>query len=201
LKGIYTILIDKFTSRDDFIFYFDRVATTLINKGLEFNNFENISITTPLDASFETVTASDTVIAVSIIRSGDCFMHSLRKTLPEIAIGKLLIQSDSKTGEPQLHTNALPKDISSDNKRIILLDAQIISGAAVIMAIQVLIDYGVDARNITLVCYLATEIGLSRVLKAFRDVKVVVGEIGYRQKLESETWFRKRFIDEKYFGT
>lgn len=201
LKGIYTILINKDTPRDDFVFYFDRVATILINKALELNSFKDITIETPLNVKFDTVAPSETVIAVNIIRSGDCFMHSLRKTIPEIAIGKLLIQSDSTTGEPQLHTNALPKDLEKGHRKILLLEAQIISGAAVIMAIQVLIDHGVSVDDITVVCYLASEIGLSRILKAFKQVKVVVAEIGYRNNLENQTWFRKAFIDEKYFGT
>ncbi|CCH42709.1 hypothetical protein BN7_2253 [Wickerhamomyces ciferrii] len=199
--GIYTILLNKQTKRDDFIFYFDRIATTLINKALEFLDFQNVEIETPLNIKFNTKEPSQPVVAVNIIRSGDCFMHSLRKTLPEIAIGKLLIQSDITTGEPQLHSDTLPPKIASNNTRVLLLDAQIISGAAIIMAIQVLVDHGVDPGNITVVSYLATETGLSRILKAFKKVNVVVGEVGFRDKIQSETWFRKRFIDTDYFGT
>lgn len=200
-RGIYTILLDKKTKRDDFIFYFDRIATTLINKALEFTSFETIEIETPLNIKMKTPAPSETAVAVNIIRSGDCFMHSLRKTLPEIAIGKLLIQSDSTTGEPQLHSESLPPNIEQKNTRILLLDAQVISGAAIIMSIQVLIDHGVDPSNITVVTYLATEIGLSRIMKAFKEVTVIVGEIGFHDKIESEGWFRKRFIDTDYFGT
>lgn len=69
------------------------------------------------------------------------------------------------------------------------------------MAIQILIDHGVEPEAITAITYLATEVGLSRVLKAFPTVKVVVGEIGLRAKQEQETWFATRFIDSTYFGT
>lgn len=207
-KGIYTILLNKNSSRDDFIFYFDRIATTLVNKALEFHEFKRVTIETPLKVELETVAPQDTPIAVSIIRSGDCFMHSLRKTLPEIAIGKLLIQSDSFTGEPQLHTESLPPSIASENTKVLLLDAQIITGAAVIMAIQVLLDHGVKEENITVVCYLANETGLKRVLMAFKQVKFVLGVIGYRGSMRPEInggnpqlWFRSRFIDSRYFGT
>lgn len=199
--GIYTILLNKKTPRDDFIFYFDRIATTLINSALEFTAFKTIEVETPLNIKFQTMAPSETVVAVNIIRSGDCFMHSLRKTLPEIAIGKLLIQSDSTTGEPQLHSESLPPHVDDKSTRVLLLDAQVISGAAIIMAIQVLVDHGVDPSNITVVTYLATEIGLSRIMKAFKQVTVVVGEIGFHEKMQKETWFRKRFIDTEYFGT
>ncbi|KAH3673545.1 hypothetical protein WICMUC_003652 [Wickerhamomyces mucosus] len=201
LRGVYTVLLNKETSRADFIFYFDRIATNLINKALEFQTFEKTCLITPLNIRFEGVLPSDQIIAVSIIRSGDCFMHSLRKTIPEVPIGKLLIQSDSTTGEPRLHTEALPPCIDEANTKVLLLDAQIISGAAVIMATQVLVDHGVKPENIVLVTYLATEIGLGRLLKAFKGIKVVVGEIGFREDLIRQSWFRTRFIDAKYFGT
>lgn len=198
IRGIYTILLDNDTSRDDFIFYFDRMAMILINKALESLDFTEITIQTPL-APIKTVVSTSNVIAVNIIRSGDCFMHSLRKTLPEVAVGKLLIQSDAFTGEPQLHTEALPQGI--DGAKILLFDAQIISGAGIIMAIQVLVDHGVAPKDIIVVTYLGSEIGISRIMRAFSDVSVVVGQVGYRDKMDKETWFRRRFIDAKYFGT
>ena len=101
----------------------------------------------------------------------------------------------------QLHSESLPPHVDDKSTRVLLLDAQVISGAAIIMAIQVLVDHGVDPSNITVVTYLATEIGLSRIMKAFKQVTVVVGEIGFHEKMQKETWFRKRFIDTEYFGT
>ncbi|CDR36296.1 CYFA0S01e00188g1_1 [Cyberlindnera fabianii] len=199
-RGIYTILLNKCTERDDFIFYFDRIATTLISRALELTEYTPVTITTPL-AEMTTVKSTSEVIAVNIIRSGDCFMHSLRKTLPEIAIGKLLIQSDSTTGEPQLHAESLPRDIAQKGTKVLLMDAQIISGAAVIMAIQVLTDHGVRPENITVVTYLAMDVGLGRVLSAFKGVNVVVGQVGKASEMDEKPWFRKRFIDEMYFGT
>jgi uridine kinase len=201
-RGIYTILLNHDTPMDDFIFYFDRIATKLINKALEScSDYAPTTIITPLGTSMDTIVPISNIIAVNIIRSGDCFMHSLRKTIPEIAIGKVLIQSDVTTGEPQLHAEALPPGISSPGNKVLLLDAQVISGAGLIMAIQVLVDHGVQPRDIVAVTYIAAEIGISRIMRAFKDVTVVVGEVGYRENIISEPWFRKRFIDTEYFGT
>lgn len=201
MRGIYTILLDRETSMDDFIFYFDRVAMTLINKALEScTEYREVVVETPLTA-MKSVIPSSKFVAVNIVRSGDCFMHSLRKTLPEVAIGKLLIQSDATTGEPQLHTEALPHGIDDSNAKVLLFDAQIISGAGIIMAIQVLADHGVKPQNIVVITYLGSEVGLSRIMRAFKDVTVVVGMVGYRDGISKEPWFRKRFIDSKYFGT
>ena len=138
-------------------------------------------------------------------------MNSVRKTLPEIIIGKLLIQSDIETGEPRLHMEALLPTITLPNTKVFLFDAQIISGAACIMAIQVLIDYGVDTLNIIVCAYLSTEIGLRRILRAFPDIKIVVGKLSTmygevkeynKEGCKDTDWiFSNRFIDSLYFGT
>lgn len=208
IKSIHTILINKNTSRDDFIFFFNRIATILINKALECLTYlpPAHKVLTPLDYTVEnSMELVETVIAVNIIRSGDCFMTSLKRTLPDIKIGKLLIQSDSKTGEPQLHSLSLPMGINNRNTKILLMDAQIISGSAVIMSIQVLIDHGIDMKDIIMVCYLASEKGVRRILSAFPDVKIVVGKFGSLnengQDVDSDWWFRNRYIDSLYFGS
>ncbi|CAH2355663.1 uridine kinase [[Candida] railenensis] len=228
-NGVNSILLSKDTDRTDFIFYFDIIAFKIIEHALEFlTEFEeNIPISTYGNYTYNGMKSKDEIIAVNIIRSGDCFMSSVKKTFPEIAIGKLLIQSDSMTGEPQLHTESLPKSIknvSKTGRKIFLFDAQIISGAASIMAIQVLVDYGISVKDIILCSYLSTEIGIRRIIHAFPDVKLVLGKVssmnssqeeglvrgevvdkidGYNLEGFKDTdWvFSNRYIDSLYFGT
>ncbi|AGO12756.1 AaceriADR288Wp [[Ashbya] aceris (nom. inval.)] len=205
--SLKTMILDSKLDRDDFVFYFDRIATILVARALD-----DIAIMregTPL------VTASgyplqapvyvnfDKITAVNIVRSGDCFMASLRKTVPNISIGKLLIQSDSQTGEPQLHCEFLPEDIDSAFDQVLLMDAQIISGAAIIMAIQVLVDHGVDLSKIKVIVYLATEIGIRRIINAFNNkIVIYAGEIISDDSMTDGqcNWARVRFIDSRYFG-
>ncbi|KAG8688377.1 Uridine kinase, partial [Ceratobasidium sp. 423] len=47
LRGIYTILRDKETSREDFIFYADRLATLICEKAMELLPFKNVTVSTP----------------------------------------------------------------------------------------------------------------------------------------------------------
>ncbi|GMM35862.1 uridine kinase [Saccharomycopsis crataegensis] len=210
ISAINTILTNKATSIDDFIFFFNRISSILISKALELLTYKpsDIPIITPtnvpVDNALEVV---EEAIAVNIIRSGDCFMNSLKRTHPEIKIGKLLIQSDRKTGEPQLHSIMLPKNVGDKSlkKKILLMDAQIISGAAVIMSIQVLLDHGVTMEDIIIVCYSATEQGTRRILAAFSKVKIVLARIGSmdgrNKECDNDWWFRTRYIDTMYYGT
>ena len=156
-KGINSLLFDVNTERSDFIFYFNRISALIIELALELvTDYEPVRI----NDNFNGLRMVNEIMAVNIIRSGDCFMSSIKRTFPEISIGKLLIQSDSRTGEPQLHFDSLSKEMSG-GKKILLFDSQIISGAASIMAIQVLIDHKVNEEDIILCSYLSTEIGLS----------------------------------------
>lgn len=212
-KGINSILFDESTKRSDFIFYFDRMANLIIESAIDqLTNYKPIDVSTN-KYIFKGLKQMDDLIAVTIIRSGDCFINSIKKTFVDIPIGKLLIQSDSMTGEPQLHTERLPRGIDCiSNKKILLFDAQIISGAAAIMAIQVLLDHKVDQKDIIFCSYLSTEIGVRRISRVFPNVKLVVGKLSslgdssdfpfYNPEkfLDNHWHFKNRFVDSIYFG-
>ena len=213
VKGINSILFDTSTSRNDFIFYFNRMCGLLIELAQEFmTNYTNVDIDTGKGIYHGKKLLQNQYNAVNIIRSGDCFMASIKKSFPVISIGKLLIQSDSTTGEPQLHFERLPHKLSD---KIMLFDSQIISGAGAIMAIQVLLDHHVKEQDIILITYLSTEIGIRRIVNVFPKVKIVVGKLSSMEDsnsnnkvwynnegfLDSHWHFRNRFIDSLYLGT
>ncbi|CCE63006.1 hypothetical protein TPHA_0D03710 [Tetrapisispora phaffii CBS 4417] len=205
VKALRTMLLDKNLSRDDFVFYFDRVATILLSSALNNINIQSrVTIETPEGHHEKNMIRCDfdSVIAVNIIRSGDCFMSSLKNTIPSIAIGKLLIQSDSQTGEPQLHAEFLPPNIHLCNS-VLLMEAHVITGANAIMAIQVLLDNDISLKNIKLVVYMATEVGIRRILNAFgSSIQIYVNFIISNEKIKSgnHNWAVTKFIDTKYFG-
>ncbi|KAK9455674.1 uridine kinase family-domain-containing protein [Dipodascopsis uninucleata] len=191
IKAIHTILFDRTTSKEDFIFYFERVATILIENALNFLPYKRRVIMTPCGLQYSGLETCIDTCAVEIMRAGACFENSLRKNLPEVAIGKILIQSDARSGEPFLHYLKLP---NVENKFVFLLDTQATSGAAAIMAIRVLLDHSVQQDHICFVTYVADRrFALRRILSAFPKVKIVAGKI--------EDDVRRRFIDLRYFGS
>ena len=203
--SLRTMLLDQSLKRDDFVFYFDRMASILLSNALnDISIQERVTIETPEGniARDQIKCDFNSVMAVSVIRSGDCFMRSLKKTIPGIAVGKLLIQSDSQTGEPQLHCEFLPPNVR-DYKTIFLMEAHIISGAASIMAIQVLLDHGIPLENIKIILYMATELGIRRIMNAFNGkVNIFVGTIITTEQIKEGNceWALSKFIDTKYFG-
>ena len=75
-------------------------------------------------------------------------MSGTKDVCKDVRIGKILIQTNVVTGEPELYYLKLPENIK--NYRIILMDSAVATGAAALMAIRVLMDHDVPEENITL---------------------------------------------------
>ncbi|KAI0368662.1 armadillo/beta-catenin/plakoglobin [Pilatotrama ljubarskyi] len=183
LRGIYTILRDRTTSREDFIFFTDRLSTFLSEKAVEFLPFKDKIVTTPVEAKYMGKELSgENVCGVSILRSGGPLEQGLRRVIQDIRMGSLLIQSEVHTGEPLLLHSMLPVCIRqrhlAQNSFVFLLDAQIGTGAAAFMAIRVLLDHGVPQENIIFVTFIVAACGGVRVLqRAFPKVRIVCGAV------------------------
>ena len=131
---------------------------------------------------------STEVSAVVILRSGGTLENGLKRVVPEARIGRILIQSNSRTGEPELHFLKLPPAL--DGHRVLLLDPQVASGAGAIMAMQVLKDHGVKEENIVLATYLSSITGLRRITKVYPRVKIVTACV--------REGFERRWVDTRY---
>ena len=115
----------------------------------------------------------------------------LKRVIPDCKIGRLLVQSNHRTGEPELHYSYLPEDIASHSS-VLLLDPQMSSGGAALMTVRVLVDHGVKQNRIVFVTYSAGKLGINRLLKVFPDIKMVVCRI-----VEDH---HERWVEKKYFG-
>ncbi|KAI0710271.1 armadillo/beta-catenin/plakoglobin [Earliella scabrosa] len=183
LQGIYTIMRDRTTSREDFIFFTDRLSTFLSEKAMEFLPYQTKTVTTPVSATYAgKQLAVDHVCGISILRSGGPLERGLRRVIQDIRMGSLLIQSESSTGEPLLLHSMLPTCIRqrhlAEKSFVFLLDAQIGTGAAAFMAIRVLLDHGVPQENIIFVTFVVAACGGVRVLqRTFPKVRIICGAI------------------------
>ncbi|KAG6335669.1 hypothetical protein ID866_3427 [Astraeus odoratus] len=181
--GIYTILRDEKSSRQDFIFFVDRLATLLIEKAMDLLPHRPKVVTTPIDTECHGKELDiKNICGVSILRSGGPLEKGLQRVLSDVTIGSLLVQTDAKTGEPLLLHVMLPKCIRERHLAIdtwvFLLDAQISTGASAFMAIRTLLDHGVQQDHIVFVTFLVARTGGIHVLqRAFPKVKIICGAI------------------------
>ncbi|KAI1851589.1 hypothetical protein JX265_012329 [Neoarthrinium moseri] len=190
IRGMRTILQDIDTTSEDFIFYFDRLSCLLIEEALNNVHFREKFVETPQGHRYRGLTAKGEVSAVIVLRGGATFEAGLRRVIPDCRTGRLLIQSNIRTGEPELHYLKLPSDISKHDS-VLLLDAQMSSGGSALMAVQVLVDHGVPQDRIVFATYSGGRVGIHRLTKVFPEITVVVANL--LSDIE-ERWVEKRYF-------
>jgi uridine kinase len=191
LRGIATILRNLTAPQEDFVFYMDRLTCMLVEKALDCHKFNPVKVKTPHNYTYSGLESSGTVSAVVILRGGSCMETGLKRTVPDCLTGRMLIQSNFRTGEPELHYLKLFHDIST-YEMVLLLDPQMSSGGAALMAVKVLIDHGVAEEKIIFVTCLAGKMGANRLMSVFPEMKLVAANIVDDKE--------KRWIEERYLG-
>ncbi|RMZ87852.1 hypothetical protein DV736_g4918, partial [Chaetothyriales sp. CBS 134916] len=191
IAGIATILRNMATTDEDFIFYFNRLTAILIGKALDCRNYEARKVVTPTKVAYNGIKAAGKVSAVVVLRGGSAMETGLKRTIPDCQTSRLLIQSNLRTGEPELHYLKLVPDLA-EHETVMLLDPQMPSGGAALMAVKVLTDHGVAEDRIVFVTCLAGKRGLKRLMSVFPQIKVVAaGIVGD---------YEKRWMEDRYFG-
>ncbi|XP_012510080.1 PREDICTED: uridine-cytidine kinase-like 1 [Propithecus coquereli] len=179
VRGMHTIIRDKETSRDEFIFYSKRLMRLLIEHALSFLPFQDCVVQTPQGQDYAgRCYSGKQITGVSILRAGETMEPALRAVCKDVRIGTILIQTNQLTGEPELHYLRLPKDISDDH--VILMDCTVSTGAAAMMAVRVLLDHDVPEDKIFLLSLLMAEMGVHSVAYAFPRVKIITTAVDKR---------------------
>jgi uridine kinase len=160
-------------------------------RALDCTEYVSATVKTPKQENYHGVRTSGSISAVAILRGGSCLETALKRTIPDCITGRLLIQTDQQTSEPELHYLKLPAGIEK-HSTVLLLDPQMASGGAALMAVRVLIDHGVEEHRIVFVTCAAGKCGLQRLSAVYPDVKVVVGRIEEEEE--------PRWLEFKYFG-
>mmetsp|Transcript_74095 Transcript_74095/g.211549 ORF Transcript_74095/g.211549 Transcript_74095/m.211549 type:complete len:223 (+) Transcript_74095:78-746(+) len=175
LKHLFTRIRDENTNCKDFAFYASRIMRIVAEESI------GSLPSTPLDitccgtgASFSgELVNEDNVCAVSIVRGGDSLLDAVRACSPAMAVGKILIQRDESTPEklPKMFYSKLPPNVA--NMDVLLVDPMLATGGSAIMAIQSLVDAGVNPDRIIFANVVACPEGLTNLYNAFPTVKVV----------------------------
>lgn len=190
VKSIHTLLQDSNLPREEFVFYFDRLAALLVERASDCIDFEPKQIETPQGYLYMGLKSSKEVSAVVILRGGSILEPALHRTLPDCKTSRLLIQTTEATEEPELHFLSLAPDISKHGL-VLLLDGQVCRGGAILMAVRVLVDHGVEEGRIVVVTYTAGRTGVNRLLAVFPEVRVVVGRLVGDTE---DRWAEKRYL-------
>lgn len=171
VRGLHTFIRDRKTPRDEFNFYSDRLMRILIENAMNFMPFKDATVTTPTNEKFNGKRNTAHICGVTIMRAGETMEHALRAVVKDCKMGKILIQTNEKTMEPELFYLRLPKNIHQ--YKILLMDATVATGAAAMMAIRVLLDHDVVEENILLLSLLMAGTGVHSLAYAFPKVALL----------------------------
>ncbi|CAI7605222.1 unnamed protein product [Penicillium bialowiezense] len=189
--GMNTILQNPESEQEDFVFYFDRLASILIERALDMTTYVSAEVETPQGNSYLGLHPKGAVSAVAILRGGSCLETALKRSIPDCITGRVLIQTNERNEEPELHYLKLPSQIE-EHSTVILMDSQMTSGSAALMAVRVLLDHGVAQDRIVFVTCAAGELGIKRLVAVYPQINVIVGRI--------EEEGEPRWIEKRYFG-
>ncbi|XP_021350989.1 uridine-cytidine kinase-like 1 isoform X3 [Mizuhopecten yessoensis] len=217
VQGLHTFIRNRETSRDEFIFYSKRLMRLLFEYAMSMLPFKSVKVETPQSVLYDgkrlnaTKMCNDSPIGgketevtlkicgVSILRAGETMEQALCEVCKDIRLGKILIQTNFDTGEPELHYLRLPKDIKETH--VMLMDATVATGAAAMMAIRVLLDHDVPEENILLLSLLMAESGVHSVAYAFPKVKIVTTAVDKQVNDKFHILPGIGNFGDRYFGT
>ncbi|GMT25116.1 hypothetical protein PFISCL1PPCAC_16413, partial [Pristionchus fissidentatus] len=169
--GLHTFIRNKETNRDELIFYSERLMRILIEEALNYMPYKKVQVDVSPGVSEEGLRMDGEICGVAIMRAGETMENSLRSVVKDCKMGKILIQTNEKSLEPELYYLRLPKDIQK--YKVLLLDATVASGAAAMMAIRILVDHDVPEENISILSLLMAEPGVHALAYAFPKVRLV----------------------------
>ncbi len=175
LKALFTIIRNKDTKRNEFIFYSNRIIRLLVEEALNQLPTREKVVTTPTGVEFTGSEFEGKLCAVPIVRAGESMEKAVREVCRAIRIGKILIQRDEETALPTLYYSKLPEDIAK--RHVLLLDPMLATGGSVCKAIEVLKNHGVDEEKIIFVNLISVPEGIETFQKCAPKAKIITGYI------------------------
>ena len=199
LRALMTIIRDKDTRRNDFIFYSDRINRLLIEEGLNFLPTKEKIIETRTGEPYVGSEFLGKICAVPIIRAGLSMQNAVREVTKKIRICHILIQRDEETAKPIFFKEWLPVDIK--DRYVLLLDPMLATGGSAVETIKTLKSKGVEETKIIFINLVAAPEGVEEVFSRFPDIRIITAEVDKR--LNDQAFILPGLGDfgDIYFGT
>mmetsp|Transcript_2503 Transcript_2503/g.4309 ORF Transcript_2503/g.4309 Transcript_2503/m.4309 type:complete len:477 (+) Transcript_2503:66-1496(+) len=198
-RGMHTLIRSRTISREDFVFYADRLIRLVVEKALGELPFVEVTVETPIGEPYAGVSYTKKICGVSIIRSGESMETALRACCKGIRIGKILIHRTKDQGT-EIGYEKLPHDISQ--RHVLLMDPILATGSSVLRACELLIKHrGVDEEKIVLLSLIAAPEGIHAVFKRYPRAKVITTEIDAGLDADKSVKPGVGDFGDRYFGT
>ncbi|MBM7870567.1 uracil phosphoribosyltransferase [Clostridium pascui] len=188
---------DKNTGSKDFRELVEEVAMLMAYEVTRDLQVEEVEIETPICKTKCKVLAGKKVAIVPILRAGLGMVDGMLRLIPAAKVGHIGLYRDEETLKPVEYFCKLPQDIGE--RDIIVTDPMLATGGSAIDAITLLKEKG--AKNMKLMCLIASPEGVKAVMDAHPDVDVYVA--GIDEKLNEQGYIVPGLGDagDRLFGT
>jgi uracil phosphoribosyltransferase len=175
LRSLMTIIRDRETKRNDFIFYADRINRLLIEEGLNFLPTREKIVTTRTGERYIGSEFVGKICAVPIIRAGLSMESCIREVTKKIRIAHILIQRDEKTAKPIFYKSWLPAD--TKDRYVLILDPMLATGGSAKATINTLKNNNVEENKIIFINLVSVPEGIEVLLNAFPGIRIITAEV------------------------
>lgn len=190
IKELQTVIMDKSSSRSDFIFHADRLIRMVVEESLNQLPYRPRTITTPTGHTYEGLAFEEGNCGVSVMRSGEAMEQGLRDCCRSIRIGKILVSKQEESGDAKVFYAKLPSDVA--DRKVLLMYPILFSGNSLLKALEVLKQSSVVEERIVVLTLFATQEGVSKVFKNYPSLKLLTSELTQHPPIQ---------FGHKYFGT
>lgn len=176
-KALLTIIREKTVPTSEFRKYSKRLIRILLEEALALHCKDDIIKESPCGYYKGKINelGQEDYIAVSILRSGDAMLDELLNIMPDVRVGKILVQrnEESSIKEAIYFFQKLPNNINE--KKVILVDPMIATGGSAIASIEILLKKGIKEENILFVNIISCEDGLKNLFMRYPKIHIITG--------------------------
>jgi uracil phosphoribosyltransferase len=167
VKRDVSILRDKKTPNHLFRNVLSRIAGMMAFEVTKDFSISKYSLTTPLEKT-KGFRLKNNIVIVPILRAGLGMVEGFLNVLPEARVGHVGLYRDEETLEPVDYYSKFPRTLS--DSLVLLIDPMLATGGSAKAALTFLKQR--NAKNIRLVCLVASPAGIRIVQKNHPDVPV-----------------------------
>ena len=204
VKILHTRIRDASSSREDFVFFADRLIRLIMEEALSRLPTTPLDVVTPTGDVYHGAEPGCGVVGVSIMRAGESMEMALRATCRGARIGKILIQRDESTKDkapdPRYNYAKVPADIA--DRKVLLLDPMLATGGSAIRAVETLIDrFNCKEENIMFLNVVSCPEGIDAFLTKYPKVQIITSAIDAGLNVHRYILPGLGDFGDRYFGT
>lgn len=191
------IIRDKQTGSKDFRELVEEVSMLMAYEVTRNLSTEEVEIETPICKTKCQMLSGKKVAIVPILRAGLGMVDGMLKLIPAAKVGHVGLYRDEETLQPVEYFCKLPQDIAE--RDVIVVDPMLATGGSSSDAVAMLKKRG--AKNLRLMCLVASPEGIEFVQKAHPDVDIYIAAID--EKLNEHGYIVPGLGDagDRLFGT